>query len=213
MSPTQKKSEDGTENNDLPIDVSVGNDDPQTIVKNLYEKNIEIVNKNKTLSLLGKLYEISILALKPQDLAVRVSQTVQIDLSFELVGIFVFESESDSLIPLAFSKSERLTTTLEKLGLSPEELRIPGISSRNFFKNTVVSKRENETDDLEEVWGGLIEPAKLQAIVSEDHIKTTLLYPLVTESKVLGAVILALNRTYEALITPNTKHPTPSYAA
>ena|SRR3989338_7298859 len=198
MSPSENKKPKGSKKITKPSDVPSEGNESQSLSENLYKKNIELLTKNKTLSLLRKLYEISILTLKPQDLAVRVSQTVQVDLSFELVGILIFEPESASLIPLAFSKSERVRTTMEKLHLSFDDLKIP-IPSQKFFEQVVHSEKENRTDNLDEVWCDLIDPSKLQTMASEDHIKTTLLYPLKVKSKVLGTIMLALNRNYEAL--------------
>lgn len=180
-------------------DAPLEDSESRSLAENLYKKNIELLTKNKTLSLLSKLYGISILTLKPQDLAVRISQTVQNDLSFELVSIFIFESESDSLIPLAISTSERVNNTLKKLNFSFENLKIPRSSTRNFFKNVISAQVENRTNNLEEVWGDLVDPTQLQTIISEDHIMTTLLYPLIVESEIFGTIMIALNRSYESL--------------
>ena len=172
---------------------------PEGLAENLYKKNVELLTKNKTLSLLSKLYEISILALEPKDLALRLCQTVQVDLSFEHVGILIYENKSDSLLPLAFSNSERVKKSLDKIGESFEDMKIQSVSSQNFYKQVILSKVSNRTDDLSEVWGKLIDPTKLQIMVSESHIKTVILYPLKVENKILGAIMLSLNRSYEVL--------------
>src|SRR3989344_6380099 len=134
---------------------------PEGLAENLYKKNVELLTKNKTLSLLSKLYEISILALEPKDLALRLCQTVQVDLSFEHVGILIYENKSDSLLPLAFSNSERVKKSLDKIGESFEDMKIQSVSSQNFYKQVILSKVSNRTDDLSEVWGKLIDPTKL----------------------------------------------------
>src|SRR5262245_54703899 len=89
---------------------SVENDDPKTLAENLYKQNIEIAGKNKILSLLSKLYKISVLTLTPKDLAIRVSETIQIELSFELVGILLFSTQDSEFKPLAFALSQRLNS-------------------------------------------------------------------------------------------------------
>lgn len=175
------------------------NDDQQTIVENLYKKNIEVVNQNKTLSLLRKLYEIGILTLEPKELAARISQTVQVDMSFELVGILLFDAKSDSLNPLVYSKSEKLQASLEHLNISLDDKKIVGVKTRNFFQQAIYSKKESLTENIEDVWGNIIDSTVLQALNAESHIKTTLLYPLMIENKVLGVILLSLNRNYESL--------------
>lgn len=197
MSFLQKKSEDPTEA--AQANNSVEGESSDVLVENLYKKNIELLVKNKTLSLLSKLYEMSILTLEPKDLALRVSQAVQADLNFELVGIFIFKAESDSLEPLAISKSERVNQTLEKLKLSLDEKQIPLVSKRDFFQKAVGLKEENMTSNIDGAWGDVVDHEKLQAMAAESNIKTTLLYPLLVESKVLGTILLSLNRSYETL--------------
>src|SRR5688500_462131 len=86
----------------------VDNDDAKTLTENLYKQNIEISGKNKTLSLLSKLYEISILSLAPKDLALHISQTIQTSLNLELVGLWLQDESSGRLLPLAFAESERV---------------------------------------------------------------------------------------------------------
>ncbi len=174
-------------------------DNDDAIVKSLYEKNIEIVHKNKALSLLSRLYEIGILTLEPKELAAQLSQTVLTDLNFELVGILYFDSQVDSLIPLAFSKTKRVQDSLKKQNMILEEIIISNVIKRKFFKKAVYLKKANVTHNLKEIWGELINPKKMQSLVSESHIKSILLYPLIVESKVLGVFIVALNRDYMSI--------------
>ena len=57
----------------------------QTVNQEIYKRNLELAVVNKTLSLLRKLYQISILTLAPADLSEKVSDTVRTDLNFEMV--------------------------------------------------------------------------------------------------------------------------------
>jgi signal transduction histidine kinase len=177
----------------------VENDEKETIVENLYKKNIEVVNQNKTLSLLSKLYEIGILTLEPKDLAARITQTVQADMSFELVEILLFDEKNDDLIPLALSKSEKLGSSLKHLDISIDDKTITNLKTKPFFQKAVYTRVESLTENIEEVWGGIINGEILQLLNAESHIKTSLLYPLMVENKVLGTILLSLNRTYESL--------------
>jgi signal transduction histidine kinase len=174
-------------------------DEQAAIVSNLYKKNIEIVNKNKTLSLLSKLYEISILTLEPKELAKKVSDMLQQDLNFEIVGIFNFENTSNTLLPLAFSESERIEAALTKAGIILEDLNLTNVKEHKFFKQAVSLKKENLTNNIEEVWTHLIDRKKFQNMKLDDFIKTTLLYPLIVEDEVRGTILLSLNRNYETL--------------
>ena len=49
------------------------NEELKTVTESLYKQNLELAVKNKTLSLLSKLYEISVLTLNTRDLAKKVT--------------------------------------------------------------------------------------------------------------------------------------------
>ncbi|KKP43018.1 MAG: hypothetical protein A2639_01775 [Candidatus Staskawiczbacteria bacterium RIFCSPHIGHO2_01_FULL_34_27] len=169
------------------------------ITEKLYQQNLELAVTNKTLSLLEELYQKSTLTLTPEEMAQEIANVICKDLNLELAGILIFKKESDSLVPLAFSKSERLVKTLQKLGFFFRDITIPNISKSNFLKKVVYEKTENITDDLYEVFGDLILKDHLKEVKLQSHIKTILMYPLIKSGEVLGVLILAFNRNYNNL--------------
>ena len=171
------------------------------ITEKLYEQNLELAVKNKTLSLLESLYQASVLTLMPEDMASKIADIIRKDLNLEFAGVFAFEKESDSLLPLAFSKSERLIKTLNTLGFLFKDIRISNISKHDFFKKAIYYKKENSTNNLQEVWGELIPGEHLAAVKTESNIKTVLLYPLIKGEEVSGVLLLGLNRDYTTLNT------------
>ncbi|OGZ63887.1 MAG: hypothetical protein A3A98_01205 [Candidatus Staskawiczbacteria bacterium RIFCSPLOWO2_01_FULL_40_39] len=171
------------------------------ITEKLYEQNLELAVKNKTLSLLEKLYQTSVLTLMPEEMAREITDTIRKDLNLEFAGVLIFNKESDALIPLVFSKSERLVNTLQKLGFLLRDVTITNISKRDFFKQVVYAQKENITDNIEEVWEELVKQEHLQEIKKASHIKTVLLYPLIKGKEALGVLILGLNRDYQTLNT------------
>jgi signal transduction histidine kinase len=183
----EKKSVQNEQNND-------------SMVENLYKKNIEVVSKNKTLSLLRKLYEISILALKPTDLAGRISQTVLSELNLELAGIYKFEIKSDSLKPLAFSGSERIISKMASEEINLEKIRLPNVGKNKYINAAFVEKKVVNIE-LENIWDGALEIQKIKNLAQVSHIKAAVFLPLIIEGKILGAILIAFNRDYESLNT------------
>ena len=171
------------------------------ITEKLYEQNLELAVKNKTLSLLESLYQASVLTLMPEDMASKIADIIRKDLNLEFAGVFAFEKESDSLLPLAFSKSERLIKTLNTLGFLFKDIKITNASKHGFFKKAIYDKKENSTDNLQEVWGKLIPRGHLAEVTTESNIKTILLYPLIKGEEVGGVLLLGLNRDYATLNT------------
>ncbi len=174
-------------------------DETQKITAALYEHNLELAVKNKTLSLLEKLYQTSILTLAPGPLGQSIADTIREDLNLEFAGVFLFEKDSDSLVSLAFSHSHRLEDTLKSLNFSLKDVRITDIAERPLWKQTVYSQTGNLTNDLAEVWQELISDEATKKIKEESHIETVLLHPLMKGKEVLGVLLLGLNRNYETL--------------
>jgi GAF domain-containing protein len=172
------------------------NDDPQSLAANLYKQNVEILGKNKILSLLSKLYEISVLSLNPKELAMKVSETVQIALTFELVGVLLYDSEKAQLEPLAYSLSDRI----KKIGIedhfSLSDLNVV-LKDNSFFNNVVESKKSNSSANLEEVWHPGVSKKILKEYTAEGHIKDNLCYPLLIQNEIIGVLIISLNRIQE----------------
>lgn len=177
------------------------NDDAQKVTEVLYQHNLELAVKNKTLALLEELYQKSISVLAPAVMAQEILDTIRKDLNLEFAGILDFDEKTDSLTPLAFSKSDRLIETLHELGFLFLDINIPDISKRVFLKKVVYDKESRMTDNLQEIWESLIRPEDLEKIKKESNIKTVLFYPLLSGAEVLGVLTLGMNRDYETLNT------------
>lgn len=171
----------------------------QEINEEIYKRNVELAVVNKTLSLLRKLYEISLLALDPASLSEKISETVQVDLNMEAVGIFLYEKEKDLLQPFQFSLSERMAGAAAKVGLIFGDLIIQGASSKKVVGPVVATKASGMTSELAEVWSDPKYAPKLSLITKESHLKTVLLYPLQNQDRVIGMLFLGLNRDYKLL--------------
>lgn len=65
----------------------------QEVNQEMYRHNLELAVINKTLSLLKKLYQISLQTLDPVSLSKKVSETVRTNLNMELVHIYLFDEK------------------------------------------------------------------------------------------------------------------------
>jgi len=180
-------------------DDGLNSHDDHHITEELYKRNLELAVVNKTLFLLRKLYQISLLTLEPLALSEKISNTVRLELNLEVAGVFIFDIKSDSLSPLAFSMSDRLSDLLKKLGTVLKDNKILNVSSRDSFQKLVYEKTPVVSDGLLEIWDGLIAEKNLEKLTKESHTKTTLMFPLVNEKGVMGVLLLGLNREYETL--------------
>ena len=63
--------------------------DLQELNQQIYKHSLELAVVNKTLSLLRKLYQISLLSLDPSSLSEKDSVTIRVDLNMVVVGFFL----------------------------------------------------------------------------------------------------------------------------
>src|SRR3989338_4015138 len=156
----------------------------KNITEKLYEQNLELAVKNKTLSLLEKLYQTSVLTLMPEEMAKAITDTICKDLNLEFAGILVLDSKTDTLLPLAFSESSRLEKSLASQGIRFSNINIAGASKHDFFMEVVAGRKEASTHALEQVFGGFVASNKSEVIATDSHVKTVLAYPLMSGSEV-----------------------------
>jgi signal transduction histidine kinase len=174
-------------------------DELKSITENLYKQNLEIAERNKTLSLLGKLYDISIQTLPPAKLAEQLTHDIQTDLSFERVGILVYDKSNDTLTALGSSESERFHSARASANTYFDKAVFEKVHDITFFNTVFESRTMAHLEDLTQLWGENVTPETLQRIQEESHTKSVLVYPLLAGDQVIGILSLIINRTYEEL--------------
>jgi signal transduction histidine kinase len=171
----------------------------QQVNQEIYRRNIELAIVNKTLSLLRKLYQISLLTLDPAMLSEKISETVRIDLNLELVGVLTLKPERDELSLLTLVQSKRLAAAARAGKLSFKDLVVPNVSASRYFGPVITQKKPLLNAGLPDLLSEFFPAARLKKAADESNLKTVLLYPLVTENKVIGILMLGLNRFYKSL--------------
>ena len=171
----------------------------QQLNEQIYKHSLELAVINKTLSLLRKLYQISLLTLDPDKLSEKISDTVRVDLNMEMVGIFTVLGDSKNLEPQPFSMSERFADVIRTEGIVwGKKQSIDG--SKNAILNKVISEKKWQTaGSFEDVFKEWVELEKLKKLDTEGHIDTVLIYPLVTQDELIGLLMFGLNRGYDSL--------------
>lgn len=171
----------------------------KSVTENLYKQNLELVVKNKTLSLLRQLYQISILTLKPKDLGREIVTITREALEFELVGILVFDGENKKLAPLAFATSERLHTAESESGCFFETYTVLNPEKSAFLNPIINTQSPHHEDGIADAWKEHISAETLGVFIKKAYIKTTLGYPLTVGGEVIGVLIFFSNRKFSGL--------------
>ena len=172
----------------------------QKVNEDIYKHSLELSEKNKTLSLLGKLYELSVLALETKELAEKIVSVIRTDLEFELVGILSHNFEGDRLEPFKFASSKRMYELQSSFKVFLDSLVITQFSNKQFLKGISETRKMGYTENLKDIWDGLIPDEMLERMVSESHARSTIIYPLVTDNKEIGLIIVVFNRKYDEIV-------------
>ena len=108
----------------------------QQINEELYKRNLELALVNKTLTLLRKLYQISLQSLDLTTLSAQISESIRESLNMEVVGILHFDESRDILKPLHYSQSERFIKAITPgSGIS---LELNNASDRPLLKSLLL---------------------------------------------------------------------------
>ncbi len=178
---------------------TVPDDHLRHVNEEIYKRNLELAFKNKTLSLLRRLYQISILTLKPKVLAEALGETMKTSLGAELVATLLYNKTNDTLVPLAVSHSELWATHLKEVGIELSTLTITRVSENSFIYPIIVEHVKGYTEHLTDIWKDESTSKAILALEQKVHAKTTMAYPLLIEGKVVGILLYSLTRNYEDL--------------
>ncbi|MCX6757632.1 MAG: GAF domain-containing sensor histidine kinase [Candidatus Nomurabacteria bacterium] len=173
-------------------------EDKTSIEQELYRKNVEFDHLNELLSFTRELYQISLLSLDPSTLAEKMATTLREKLRLEMSGIFLFDRKEDTLTPIVFSKSERLIAVLRKSGFLFRDVVITGVSQRPVLKS-IFDGTNIVTGNLSDIWGGLVKQEYLNEITTTANLKTLIIYPLLTEERIIGVVLLAYTSPFDQI--------------
>lgn len=168
----------------------------QEVNEEIYKRNIELSIVNKTLSLLKKLYQISLLSLDVNQVASQMSEVIREDLNMEGVAVILFDSEQSLARFKGFSQSERFAKAI-----SDHKLVIPEEIVMNQSQFQVDGSSRVVLFSLAEIVSPVTDQSVIENASASAHVKEIVLFPLHTANKPLGMLLLAMNRCYEALNT------------
>ena len=170
----------------------------KVLTENLYKQNLELAIKNKIFSLLRQLYQVSLLVLEPAELTQKIVTLVRDTLNFELVSVYLFDDAQDMLTPLSMSQSERFADSVEHIGNPFARSAIINVRQQPYFA-PLYENKATHTEDIGNVWQKCVSPGVLNIVRTESHLKSVIAYPLQTNEKITGALVIGFNRRFEDL--------------
>ncbi|HSW88107.1 MAG TPA: ATP-binding protein [Candidatus Saccharimonadales bacterium] len=174
------------------------NTDPQTaptelshIAEELYKKNFELDEKNKTLSLLRKIDEIILSAVTDiKQVAQQVADVVAGDAEFEAVMIFLTDQKNKQLIQLAISQTETIkkVQTQYYKPFYPQKVNLT--DSANPIARVVQENAMNSVQTLHEMLTPIFSTEEVTNIATLTSIKSCIIYPFIVHNETIGAIVV-----------------------
>ena len=191
----------GTKKDTVPKDSNDDSLSATDINALLYKRNAELATKNKALSLLGHLYEISILTLSPDQLAKNITSSIREALNYESVSVFLYDKDKDIMKQIGVVRSERYQEQLRLSGTNLDNsLVIEKVSTKNLFEQIVVKRApilDQKFGFL--LKGGSLSDKEIEMLAERAHLKSTIVFPLALGDRILGMFVVSMNREYEGL--------------
>lgn len=162
----------------------------------LYKHSHELAVKNKALSFLGKLYEISVLSLSPKQLSEQVAFALQAEFDFEIVGLYHYDAAAHELTPFVAVTTDRIKALSD---VSFNTIGFSDLPKNNFFSSIIERKSMHYSELMETIWNDPALAVICRKIETEKYVRSSLGYPLIIDGQLLGIALISMNRTYNDL--------------
>lgn len=178
-----------TSGNDLAAELS-------HVTREMYKKNLELAERNKTLSLLRKIDEIILSAVTDiEEIAQQVVNIVASQAEFKGVIIFLLDKKENELVKLATSKTLLIATVESEMKKPLYAFRISLDHDRNLISRAAKNRKLYVTYDMSEVLLPGYTREEAQKVRSIMGVELTLLYPLIVREEVIGVMVVNSGET------------------
>lgn len=173
---------------------STNNTEPQElthITSELYKKNFELDETNKTLSLLRKIDEIILSTVTDiKQVAQQVADVVAADAEFEAVMIFLTDKKNQQITQLALSQTE----TIKKIQTIYYKPFYPQKINLTDFSNPIATLINNNALNSVQTLHDLLTPGfssqEVTDIAEKTNIKSCVIYPFIVRGETIGALVV-----------------------
>lgn len=164
-----------------------------TINQELYKRNAELAVRNQTLDVLRKLYELATTTLSVQELALQLNKTLVKELHLEL-GVILLSKKGEKALTVASLESVHELNSTPK---SKKQCSIPLDENSGLIAKTYTEAIQCVAKDVAEA---ITEEMEQECGIPESvhtSTKSVLLYPLSTQERKIGVMLMAFNRKVE----------------
>jgi signal transduction histidine kinase len=177
----------------------VNSSSDQRITRELYEKNLDLVNANKTLELIRELYQTAIENNSVESISQKFIDTIVSRLGFADGMVLVLDDKTNRLKVTGITEGQLNRTVLDITGLREDELSFSLTNVDNDMVKAVSTGTSRVVKGVIGVWMPLIKSSDLAEISSLDLDVTFLINPIIINRKVLGVFVVSLLKNVKNL--------------
>ena len=167
-------------------------DQPSHIAEELYIKNLELAERNKTLALLRKIDEIILSTVIDIDEVVRqIAQTVVAEAGFKAFYIFFLHKKEARLTPLGISLNKSINEVDPDLQRAMFSIKISLHDGNNLIVKAVKEKNTQITDNLYSLFNSTLNEEACRKIQQTVGMASFYIYPLVVREETIGAIMIS----------------------
>lgn len=178
---------------------SVTNNTPSHIYEELYKRNFELATRNKTLSILRKLYGITMSSLEVSQVAQSIVDTLAKEMEFAVVLIDLIDSGGNYIRPIAITLTSEVIEALQLINKPLNELTTSLDNSSNLEVAAVRDGQRKITSNILDILTPLITQETADKMTALTKIKTLIIYPLAIEQTTIGTLIIGISKNEDDL--------------
>lgn len=171
----------------------------QDIAKRLYEQNFQLAVHNKTLSILSKLYEITMSSLKVSEVAQKIIDTLVSELTFSALILNLIDESRRVFRPIAITQSPEVLDALKLLGKDLHEVEISLDDENNLVAQAMVHNERKVTGNLLDILTPLTTQEVADDIENVTNVKTIFIYPIRLGDEMIGSLVVGIGKRADDL--------------
>lgn len=170
------------------------------VTQEMYKKNFELAETNRTLSILRKIDELILSTVtNVNEIAQHVADLVATEAEFKAVLIFIYNKNTNRLERIALSNTEIINTIKLQFPKQIYRENIVIAKDHNIIEQTFNEKKIKVTHELKDLLNSELTQVEIDHITEALQIKSSIIYPLIVRDDLIGTLIISLGEDEEKL--------------
>ena len=163
----------------------------EDVNRELYVRNAELAVRNKTLSLLHKMDDVTVRALETDEMVNEIVRALDAEFSYPFVAIGLCDEKGRRLAWKSFACVDGKACPF----ISVEKMKPVTLSSRtNACALAIQSGRRRVAATLASVLSPSIPEEHVKAFAKSSGVRSTLVLPLISETRPVGVLVVGMDR-------------------